>query len=226
MAEACSGDREECADGVRWPIETPEEFALVLAHEIRNPLAVAMGWLELAREENDGEELAAVARAHDRMNALIEDILALADDGRLTVDVEPVDVAEVIETGEKNVARGKATVVTEVERTIRADPRRLQQLVENLVRNAVDHGGHGVTITIGGLDDGFYLADDGPGIPSEARERVFDAGYSTSEEGTGVGLSIARGIVEAHGWELDVTDSEDGGARFEITGVEFVSSTE
>ena len=76
---------------------------------------------------------------------------------------------------------------------------------------------------IGELDDkeGFYVEDDGPGIAADDRKQVFEAGYSSTREGTGFGLSIVKEIVEAHGWEIRVTEGTNGGARFEITGVEF-----
>jgi len=77
-------------------------------------------------------------------------------------------------------------------------------------------------ITVGRLPDGFYVADDGPGIPPDERDRVFEPGHSTSEDGTGYGLWIVEEIVTAHGWTVDATESATGGARFEITGVEFV----
>jgi len=78
-----------------------------------------------------------------------------------------------------------------------------------------------VKIRIGTLDSGFYLADDGPGIPADEREAVFESGYTTSEDGTGLGLRIVKRIVEAHGWEIESTNSASGGAGFEITGVSF-----
>ena len=87
--------------------------------------------------------------------------------------------------------------------------------------DAVEHGGRNVTVTVGDLADGFHVSDDGPGIPDEERDRVFESGYTTAREGTGFGLSIVAEIVEAHGWEVRATDSADGGARFEVTGVEF-----
>jgi signal transduction histidine kinase len=87
----------------------------------------------------------------------------------------------------------------------------------------VEHGRADVTVTVGRLDDGFYIEDDGPGIPSDERDTVFEAGYSRSTDGTGFGLSIVERIVDAHGWHVRVTDGADGGARFEITGVEFVT---
>ena len=77
-----------------------------------------------------------------------------------------------------------------------------------------------MTVSVGAIEDGFYLADTGPGIPESDRENVFEAGYSTNEDGTGFGLRIVKQITDAHGWEIIVTESKEGGARFEITGVE------
>jgi signal transduction histidine kinase len=106
-----------------------------------------------------------------------------------------------------------------------ADADRLQQLFENLFRNAVTHCGEDVTVEVGalGADDGavtgFYVADDGPGIPPAERDRVLEPGYTTAVDGTGLGLPIVLEIADAHGWRVDVTESSSGGARFEFTGV-------
>jgi signal transduction histidine kinase len=112
----------------------------------------------------------------------------------------------------------EATLVTETERTIRADQSRLEQFLENQFRNAVEHGGDEVTVTVNDVEEeaGFAVADDGPGIPEAERDRVFDPGFSTDEDGTGVGLAIIREIAQAHGWECRASESEDGGARFEF----------
>ncbi len=77
-----------------------------------------------------------------------------------------------------------------------------------------------MTITIGELANGFYLADDGSGIPEDERDDVFEAGYTTTEQGTGFGLSIVKQVVEAHDWEISITESAEGGARFEVTNVD------
>jgi signal transduction histidine kinase len=101
--------------------------------------------------------------------------------------------------------------------TIRAERTGLDQVLENLFRNSVDHAGPDVTVRVGMLDGtGFFVEDDGPGIPPEKRADVLAAGYTTAEGGTGYGLAIVAEIAEAHGWELAVTGSGTGGARFEF----------
>jgi signal transduction histidine kinase len=115
--------------------------------------------------------------------------------------------------------------------TVAGDRSRLIQLFENLFRNAVEHGGEDVTVSVGplsddrtggggadgdGTADGVFVEDDGAGIPPADREAVFDHGFSTGDQGTGYGLSIVADIVRAHGWSVTATDGRDGGARFEV----------
>jgi len=154
------------------------------------------------------------------MRRLIDDLLALAREGETIGDQEPVDLAAVVEESWATVETANATLVTGIDQTVLADESRLKQLFGNLVRNAIEHGNDAVTVAIGELDGGFYLEDDGPGIPENERDEVFDAGYSTSTDGTGFGLAIVREIADAHDWEIAVTESGTGGARFEIIGVE------
>lgn len=203
--------------------EQLEQFASIVSHDLRNPLNVAEGRLELAREECDSEHLDTLARAHERMNALINNLLTLAREGETIDKSETVDLARLVDDCWENVATAGATCRIDIDRRVRTDPTRLQQLFENLFRNAVEHGGDGVAVTIGTLDDGFYVEDDGSGIPKNERDDVFEAGYSTTKDGTGFGLSIVKQIVEAHDWEIHVTDSSEGGARFEITDIEFAT---
>ncbi|WP_299330884.1 PAS domain S-box protein [Haloplanus sp.] len=196
-----------------------EEFASVVSHDLRNPLRVANGRLELAREECESQSLDEVDRALDRMDALVGDLLTLAHEGEAVTDLEPVNLAAVAEGCWANVDTRDAMLVTDVDQTIYADESRLKQVFENLVRNAVEHGGEEVIVTVGDLDDGFYVEDDGPGIPGDGRDDVFDAGYTTTDEGTGFGLSIVEQVVDAHDWGICVTAGSEGGARFEITGI-------
>ena len=198
-----------------------EAFTSVVSHDLRNPLNVASGNLTLARENGDGDHLERADRALTRMEALIDDLLALAHSGTRITNPEPVDLAAVAQDAWATVDTHGATLRTRTEHTIMADRSRLHQLIENLVRNAVEHGGETVTVAIGDREDGFYVADDGPGISPDERDAVFKTGYSTRDEGTGFGLNIVSEIADAHGWEVRIGENAEGGARFVITGVEF-----
>jgi PAS domain S-box-containing protein len=200
-----------------------EEFASIVSHDLQSPLNVARGRVDLLAEDCSSEHLDHVRNALDRMEALIDDLLELSLQGKQVATFEPVDLADRCDSWWDRIDTRTATLEVDVDRRLRADPDRLHQVIENLVCNAIDHGGEGVTITIGELDDGFYVADDGPGIPPDARDEVFEAGYSTAADGSGFGLRIVREIVDAHGWNIVVTESSAGGTRFEITGVEFES---
>jgi signal transduction histidine kinase len=218
-----------------------EEFASVVSHDLRNPLQAAVGRTQLLAEEVESDHLPPLERALSRMETLIEDLLTLAREGVQVEEVEDIDIAALAEEAWETTDTAAATLRVEPDRLlIRADESRLRQLLENLFRNAVEHGstsprsntrgdavehgGDDVTVTLDALPDcrGFFVADDGPGIPPEEREEVFDAGYSTSESGTGFGLSIVSEIASAHGWAVSVTDADGGGARFDITGVDSV----
>ena len=201
--------------------ERLERFASVISHDLRNPLEVALGRLEFARADGDPEHFDVAERALHRIDHLVDDVLTLAREGETVSDPEPVDLASVSRAAWTVVATDEATLDVQTTATLLADAGRVQQLLENVFRNAIEHAGHDVTVTVGDLTgrQGFYVADDGPGIPEDDREHVFDSGFSTGDDGTGLGLSIVRSIAEAHGWEVDVTahTGEDGsGARFEF----------
>ncbi|EMA07767.1 PAS domain S-box-containing protein [Haloarcula vallismortis] len=216
-------ERKEREQELQRQNEQLEQFASVVSHDLRNPLTVARGRLELLREESDSEHIDAIGSAHRRMDTLIDDLLTLARDGASPASPVVVDLEPFVQTCWQNVDTKAATLRTDIDRSIRADESRLRQLFENLVRNAVEHGGEDVTVTVGELADGFYVEDDGPGIPEADRGDVFDAGYSTAVEGTGFGLSIVKQVTDAHGWTVQVVSGADGGARFEFTGVDTVS---
>ena len=204
--------------------ERLDQFASAVSHDLRNPLSVATGRLELAADECSSPHLEAVSEAHERMERLIDDLLLFAKMGSETLSLTAVEFAALATECWEPLAPPDAGLSVEFDRAVRADRDRLRQLLENLLKNAVDHGGDDVAVTIGELTDGFYVADDGPGIPPDRHEDVLAAGYTSAEDGTGFGLSIVSQIAEAHGWDLVVTESGSGGARFEIRGVDIVET--
>jgi signal transduction histidine kinase len=217
-------DRERYRQEMKRQNDRLDQFASMVSHDLRNPLNVAQGRVDLEREESESAHLDAAARSLARMEALIDDVLALARQGQPIDETEPVALSTVAEAGWEVVDTQSATLAVDGDGTMLADASRLQQLLENLYRNAIEHGGEDVTVRVGVLDaDGFFLEDDGPGVPPDERAEVFESGYSTAAEGTGFGLAIVREIATAHGWESTLTEGESGGARFEMTGVRFLA---
>ena len=214
--------------------ERLDEFASIVSHDLRNPLNVLSGYLRLARETGDDSYFDRCERALDEMERLIEDVLTLAKQGEAVGSFEPVHLGDLAARysddafgsvdgddpfgGDDTEGEPRVAVAVEADGEICADPGRVGQLLGNLFRNADEHGGE--RVVVGDLSDGFYVADDGPGIDADHRDEVFESGYTTSETGTGFGLSIVQRIAEAHGWEVAVTEGERGGARFEFTGVD------
>ena len=202
--------------------ERLEAFTSAVSHDLKNPLSVADGSLDLYREtgREEPELVDQAADALDRMDRLIDDLLDLAEQGRVVADPEPVDLSAVVQRALTGVGSEDVEVTVEAtDRAVRADEARLVQLVENLLDNAVAHAEQAARVAL--VDgDRLVVADDGPGVPLDERDRVFEPGYSTSSDGRGFGLAIARDIAEAHGWSLTATESRWGGARFEVEGLD------
>jgi PAS domain S-box-containing protein len=203
-----------------------ETFGDVLSHDLRTPLATLRGRLDLAEETGASEQFDAAREALHRVEALVEDLADVMREGSVVSELEPVDLGSVARELWDSIDTADATLDIERVRRLRADEQALSRLLQNLFRNSVEHGGPDVTVSLGSLDDGsgFYVADDGPGVPEADRDRVFEPGYTNKADGTGFGLVSIRQIALAHGWEIAVRDSESGGARFEISGVEFQSA--
>ncbi len=216
-------EREDYARRLERQTEQLDQFASTISHDLRNPLSIATGVTYQIMEAEDPSMAEQVLTSLERMDEMIGEALELArqgedidDEDRRQVELSPV-ARSAWETSQT------ATASLEIDTgatTLYADESRLQRLLENLFRNSVDHGPDDVTVTVGAVDDGFYVADDGPGIPPEERASVFEQGFTTASDGTGLGLSIVASIARAHGWEAAATESAAGGARFEITGTD------
>ncbi|SDM52403.1 PAS fold-containing protein [Halogranum gelatinilyticum] len=195
-----------------------DTFTTTISHDLRNPLSVISGYVALTRDTGNLDHLDTVDRTVTRIADFLDDLLTLARQGRTIGDPVRVSLAALVDETVA-AAETELTVEATTDRDLLADPDRLRQVFENLLHNAADHGG-ATTVRVGDLPDGFFVEDDGTGISAEKRETVFDYGYTTSAGGSGFGLVIVREIVEAHGWEIAVTEGSTGGARFEVTGVD------
>jgi len=203
--------------------ERLEEFVSVVSHDLRTPLTTAETAAELAQRTGESQYFEKLDRAHDRIERLLEDLLTLAREGEGVIATESVPLRSLADQAWQSVGAEAASMDVRTELAVEANPDRLRRLFENLFRNALEHGSPTASITVDDLDGpetGFYVADDGAGIPADVRDSVFDPGYTTADDGTGFGLSIVRRISDAHGWETSVSESSDGGARFEFDGVE------
>ncbi|MFC6730467.1 PAS domain-containing sensor histidine kinase [Natronoarchaeum mannanilyticum] len=213
-------ERKRAEQELEQKTERLAEFADVVSHDIKNPLTVADGRLELAAATGDPEHVEEVVEALDRADAIVDDVLALSRRSDVELDREPVSLRAISRGAGHSVSAPRADISLPPDVEIVADRSQLRRLLENLFKNAVQHGRPDVSIDVVVTDDGFAVEDDGPGIPPEERERVFETAYTTHEDGTGFGLSIVREVADAHGWSVSVCEGSAGGARFEITGVE------
>ena len=154
-----------------------------------------------------------------RIEQRIQQVLALSrseeDD---EAEATEFSLSEVAERVWKRVSTGTTSAEIEPGIKLTGNEPRVERLLMNLFRNAIEHGGETVSVTVGELEerDGFFVEDDGPGIPAGVREKVFDWHYSTKSGGTGIGLRSVQQIIDTEGWNISITASSTGGARFEI----------
>ncbi|WP_167768432.1 sensor histidine kinase [Haloarcula amylovorans] len=198
--------------------ERARKIALKTAHELRNELQIATGRLELA--DADDPYLDDVADSHARLLQSVNEVVRLATQQPHDRDREEHRLSAVARETWRALTRETHSLTIRADSLFVADPDGIRLLFESLYKNAREHAGEGVTVVVGATDDGFFVADDGPGINVEPQARVFQAGFTTCPGNSGFGLYIARSIAEEHRWSLSVGESETGGARFDIRGVE------
>jgi signal transduction histidine kinase len=205
-----------------------------VAHELRTPLSVLQGRLEGLIDgvyPRDDAQLAALRDETNVLSTLIEDLrtLALADAGALRLQPEPTDVVGLVrdvvggfqpEASRLAVTLGVATTVTEAELDV--DPLRIRQVLTNLLSNAVRHtpAGGAITVTIGAAKDGVSVAvaDAGDGIAAEDVPHIFDRFYKgEASRGSGLGLTIAKRLIAAHGGEITATSRLGQGTTVAFT---------
>ncbi len=217
----------------RERLSTLGNMAAAVAHEIRNPLnAVSMGLqrLRVEFEPAEGEEyrslLDLVQGEVRRLNAIVEDFLSLARP--LALKPQPIAVPALLDEVLSLVdgeARGAGITIKSVIPSelppLEADRDRIKQVLLNLVLNAVQAMPGGGTLTLGASASGgaviLSVTDTGSGIPPEVLPRLFEPYVTTKAKGLGLGLAIARRIVEAHGGRIEAENRPEGGSRFRVT---------
>jgi len=204
-----------------------DQFASLVSHDLRNPLDVAIGRTNAVSELNDDPalepHLESTQQALHRMQDIITGVLVVASQGDAVGDLSAVKLDDLAEQCWEHVDTDSATLDIETSVAIEANPEALLHVFENLFRNAIEHGGTDVRVRVGELSEGFFIEDDGPGIPDAERERFRKPGETGDDHGTGLGLAIVDNITDAHDWNLVVTESENGGARFEFSNVTVVN---
>ncbi|RQH01462.1 PAS domain S-box protein [Natrarchaeobius oligotrophus] len=206
--------------------ERLDAFARIVSHDLRNPLSVSQGYLDVIEETDSLEHVENVRGGLDRMESIIEDVLAIARGGEWASEIESIDLESAADDAWEHVTTDRAELSVAETMTVEADRPRLLRLLENLFRNAIEHGRSGsdstVRVRIGSLESddghrsGFYVEDDGDGIPDDVKETLFDPSVSSSAAGLGIGLWVVREVATGHDWSVTAVESESGGARFEF----------
>ncbi len=220
---------------------TREEFVANVSHELRTPLSLIKGYVEtlLGGAKDDPavatKFLQTIERHSDRLGLLIQDLLTISEleSGRIVLNLQTVELRQVVEKifedfSARAAAKNVALANEMPDFKAGADSQRIQQVISNLVDNAIKYGGAGGRVIVSGrvVGDGkieVRVEDRGPGIPRESLERVFERFYrvdkarSREQGGTGLGLSIVKHIVQSHGGRVWVESEPGNGATFCFT---------
>lgn len=205
----------QTADELRQQTERLDQFASMISHDLRNPLSIALGRLDLYRETGDESHLDSVEKALNRIDELTTSLMALARHQEPATEPEAASVSDIATQAWEMVDTRSATLSAK-DAPIIGDTGQLQALFENLFRNAVGHGGGDVTVRVGPLENGFFVEDTGKGIPPEKRDQVFGYGFTTGYSGNGIGLTIVHQIARTHDFDVSLSEGPEGGARFEF----------
>jgi PAS domain S-box-containing protein len=197
--------------------ETLDEFASVVSHDVATPLGVIENKARLIEMTGETDHATEIYEASARVQELVDELRSLAREGNNVGELAPVELRAVAREAWASVESPDASLSLESSTAIEADRARLRQLLENLLENAVEHGGtDDLAVTVGVVKEGFYVEDDGVGLPEHMQDTLFEQGGTTGEDDTGLGLAIVKRIAEGHGWTVTAIDADSGGARFEV----------
>ena len=234
--EAAQRESEALLAAEREAQRLKDEFLAMVSHELRTPLSAVVGYLELAiadTHDPDVRDLLEVAeRNGHRLSALVRDILlvAQADAGRLGLELRPVALGDLVAQAVLAARPSAAAKDIVLEEDIAAipeidgDPGRLGQVLDNLISNAIKFSPEGSRVTVRlEVHSGFArvtVADEGPGIPADERDRLFEPFFRARQAtrdvvpGSGLGLAVVKAIAEAHGGCVAVESTFGDGSVF------------
>lgn len=212
-------DRKQHKRQLEHANERLETFNSFLSHDLKNQLQIAKGHLEIVQENCTSDSLDRVEETLARMREMTTEVLELPRLGFDTIERDAISLRRIAEDVWDSVEQEEAELRLEDDLTVHVDEGLFRNVLENLFRNAVRHNDPPVTVRLGPLSDGqgFYVQDDGDGIPASEQEDVFEFGYSTG--GSGIGLALVHEIVDIHDGTILVDEATSGGARFEIADV-------
>ena len=183
-----------------------DEFNSIVSHDLRNPLNVAKGYLGLSMDSMNAEDLEKVENSLNRMENIIDELLAVSGDAENFQKVDVVLSEVFMESLEMIEPEVEYSIEEDLE--LEASKTGLVNIFDNLVSNSVDHNGENVSVKIGALDNGFYFTDDGS-LDADLQD-IVEHGFTTSDDGRGLGLSIVRRLANANDWNVELEKSEEG----------------
>lgn len=208
-------ERVEAERGLTRERARLEALRSLVSHDLGNPINIAAGRLDLVRMDCESEHIGHVESALEEIESLADEGLLFVKAGRELGERSELDLAA-IATECWELTEGSEANLEAAQLTVYAESERLRMLLNQLFENAVVHSAEPVTVTVGALadDQGFFVEDDGPGIPEKELEYVFDRGYTTVEERDGHGLALVEEIAGALNWRVEI--AEAAGTRIEI----------
>ncbi len=201
-----------------------EEFAAVVSQDLRNPLTVAKGWAEMARDSSPSDQIRQVIDSLDRMEHVIDYTLTLVRKGEGLGQLSEIDVSELVTYCWHAAETGEATLENEVDLTVRGDIGRVSHLFETIFQNCGSLGGPDLTVRVGNLEyrDGFFIDHFGLDIPSADRSNGVKSAHIGTDDDADCDLMVVQRIANAHGWRMRVPEAESTRFRIEFSDVELV----
>jgi len=208
------------AYATRWPTDWRvgalqwDSISSGFSHDAKNPLNVVMGRLDLLDIGEPHEE--PLLRSVRRVESLLTDLSRIGSIACPVSETETLSLADVATEVWAAGSYEDAELEVVTDASVDAESDRLRLMLRELFDNAVTHSEEPVTVTVGDTDSGFYVADDGPGIPEGDRDEVLEQGFGTTRDGEGYGLFLVDTAARAHGWTVSVGESQSGGTRIDV----------